>query len=82
MGLFNTQEVLTGFSHKFSPDCLNITFLTEDYILIAASRDREDKGNTYSMDRVGGREPPITESSLWINWRSYLLDDQRLTHFV
>lgn len=53
-------EALTGLSHVDHPDGLKTTFLCQGCVLGAASGDREGKKYTYSKDRGGIGEPPIT----------------------
>lgn len=57
-------EALTGLSHVDHPDGLKTTFLCQGCVLGAASGNREGKKYTYSKDRGGIGEPPITHIQL------------------
>lgn len=71
-------EALTGFSHVSCLDGLNMTSLTQSYVLGPASGSKEGKWNTHSKDKGGSEEPLITGVQLVGEPQSHLPHDQQL----
>lgn len=53
-------EALTAFTHKYHPDDLSTTSLSQDYVLGAAGSE-EGKWNAHDKDRGGGEELLMVE---------------------
>lgn len=69
-------EALTGVSHLPGPDGLNIPFLFQGCVLLAASRRREGKQNTHCKALGRGQETSNHPGSAHgSNWWSHLLGD-------
>lgn len=68
-------EVLTGISYIYHPDSLNTTFLSQGYILGAASGKGEGKWNTHSKDRGEVGSLRLLDFSSQDNRQSHLLND-------
>lgn len=68
-------EALTEFTDVYYPDTLNITFLSQGYILGAASGTGEGKWNAHFKDKILVGSLQLPSSASLVNQQSHLLDD-------